>query len=186
MLYKKTDFEIQKPIDTKYVVHGTKFYKSGVFTENDFFEENAYVINLLHEQFKNHIESIDKIDLSKEIFAKKQGERKRIFTTETAAKEVEKLKEIDLHIHEIVENEQGLDAAAKLDIQLKTFEKELSNSLKTNTEKIVFIHGVGNGVLKAKIRGILDRDYSHLFYQDASFQKYKFGATLVYLKKIKK
>jgi len=73
-----------------------------------------------------------------------------------------------------------------LELQMRTFELELGKAVTDGLEKIVFIHGVGNGILKAKIRGTLDREYPQYFYQDASYQKYKFGATLVYLRKIYK
>ncbi|MFP4019887.1 MAG: Smr/MutS family protein [Bacteroidales bacterium] len=48
---------------------------------------------------------------------------------------------------------------------------------------MVFIHGVGNGRLRYELRKSLDKDYPDLDYQDASFQEYGYGATLVFLRK---
>ncbi|MBK8808503.1 MAG: Smr/MutS family protein [Bacteroidales bacterium] len=114
---------------------------------------------------------------SKEIDRTKLKERSR--------KEIQDMREttleVDLHIHELVENESGLEPNEKLEIQLNHFEERLNEAIKDKLRKVVFIHGVGNGVLKMKIRNILDRKYSKLRYQDASFEKYKFGATLVNL-----
>ena len=45
--------------------------------------------------------------------------------------------------------------------------------------KIVFIHGKGEGVLRAEIEKQLKSRYRHCEYQDASFQQYGFGATQV-------
>ena len=45
--------------------------------------------------------------------------------------------------------------------------------------KLVFIHGKGNGVLRNAIVAALKRDYKTCTFQDASFQEYGYGATLV-------
>jgi dsDNA-specific endonuclease/ATPase MutS2 len=50
-------------------------------------------------------------------------------------------------------------------------------------KKIVFIHGVGDGVLKNELRRELGRKYPKYPYQDASFREYGFGATMAILKK---
>jgi hypothetical protein len=49
-------------------------------------------------------------------------------------------------------------------------------------QKIVFIHGKGDGVLRKAIIDELKRKYSNCRYQDASFQEYGFGATMVTVK----
>ena len=49
-------------------------------------------------------------------------------------------------------------------------------------QKIVFIHGKGDGVLRKAIVDELKRKYSNCRYQDASFQEYGFGATMVTIK----
>ena len=46
-------------------------------------------------------------------------------------------------------------------------------------QKIVFSHGKGDGVLRIAWLGDLKRKYNTCRYQDASFQEYGFGATLV-------
>ena len=46
-------------------------------------------------------------------------------------------------------------------------------------KKIVFIHGVGNGVLKNEIRKALEKKYKWHTFQDASFKEYGYGATMV-------
>jgi hypothetical protein len=46
--------------------------------------------------------------------------------------------------------------------------------------RIVFIHGVGEGILKEEL-GYLLRRYDNLRYYDAEYQKYGLGATEVYI-----
>ena len=69
-----------------------------------------------------------------------------------------------------------------IEIQLGRFETALQTAVNANSNKIVFIHGVGNGRLKHELRKKLDRKYPDLKYQDASFKEYGYGATMVYLK----
>ena len=186
LLYKNTTFEYKKPIEIIHRLQTVKFYKPGVFVVNDFFEEDAYVIDVYRESKQVNKGELDIINLERLMSEKISADKSPELPINQTVGNEPILQEVDLHIHELIDSEQGLDAAAKLEIQLQTFEKELAKALQSKFEKIVFIHGVGNGVLKAKIRGILDRDFPYLFYQDASFQKYKFGATLVYLKRLRK
>ena len=51
-------------------------------------------------------------------------------------------------------------------------------------QKIVFIHGKGDGVLRKALLDELKRKYSTCRYQDASFQEYGFGATLVTIRQV--
>ena len=50
-------------------------------------------------------------------------------------------------------------------------------------QKIVFIHGKGEGVLRRAILDELRRKYPRCTVQDASFQEYGFGATQVTIHK---
>jgi len=46
-------------------------------------------------------------------------------------------------------------------------------------QKIVFIHGKGEGVLRKAVLALLKKEYPACELQDASFREYGFGATLV-------
>ena len=52
-------------------------------------------------------------------------------------------------------------------------------AIKKRIPKIVFIHGVGEGVLKSELH-FLFNNYPVKYY-DASYQKYGLGATEVYI-----
>lgn len=87
-------------------------------------------------------------------------------------------KEVDLHIEALIHNHKHLSNAQILEIQRQHFIKHLEEAILNNLSGIIFIHGVGNGVLKAEIRKILD-SYPCVEYCDASYSKYGFGATEV-------
>ena len=57
----------------------------------------------------------------------------------------------------------------------------METAIKNNAQKIVFIHGVGQGVLKLEISKELKSKYKKYRYQDASFREYGYGATMIYL-----
>ena len=69
-----------------------------------------------------------------------------------------------------------------LRLQLDAFEDALSRALATNMHEIVFIHGMGNGVLRKEIHRQLSRNKDIKFFEDARKEKFGFGATLVRLK----
>ena len=88
--------------------------------------------------------------------------------------------EIDLHIHELVDYYNNMSNSQMLEIQLRHFKLKLEQAIANNIKKVVFIHGVGEGVLKHEIRKILG-GYARLEYFDGSYSKYGFGATEVRL-----
>jgi len=55
----------------------------------------------------------------------------------------------------------------------------MEENLKNKGQKIVFIHGIGNGTLKHELRRQLNTRYKKHNFQDASFREYGFGATMV-------
>jgi hypothetical protein len=88
--------------------------------------------------------------------------------------------EIDLHIQHLVDEYKNLSNAEMLQVQLKKFRKEMDHAIKSHYHKIIFIHGVGNGILRTEILREL-RAYPGVRYTDAPFEKYGYGATEVIL-----
>jgi dsDNA-specific endonuclease/ATPase MutS2 len=92
------------------------------------------------------------------------------------------LVEIDLHIHELLEDTRGLSNHEMLEVQLGRFRNELETAIGNGTKRIVFIHGIGNGTLKQELRQELSTKYKKYYFQDASFKEYGYGATMVILR----
>ena len=85
--------------------------------------------------------------------------------------------EVDLHIEKLVKSKSGMSNADILNKQLDIAQHKVNFAIKNRIPKIVFIHGVGEGVLKEELVRLFRR-YS-LRFEDASYQKYGLGATEV-------
>lgn len=89
--------------------------------------------------------------------------------------------EFDLHIEKLVKNYKSLSNYDILTRQLDTAKYHIEFAIRNRIPKIVFIHGVGEGVLKSDLDSLLGR-YDNIIFQDANYQKYGQGATEVYFK----
>ncbi|MCW1953573.1 MAG: DNA mismatch repair protein MutS [Flavobacteriia bacterium] len=87
--------------------------------------------------------------------------------------------EVDLHIHQLTQT-KGLSNYEMLNIQLDTAERQLNFAIAKKIQKVVFIHGVGAGVLKEELAYLFKR-YQGIRHYDADYKKYGMGATEVYL-----
>ena len=90
--------------------------------------------------------------------------------------------EVDLHIDQLIDTTAGMSNADVLEYQLQKFNEVMSEHRQNKHQKIVFIHGKGDGVLKKAILSELKKKYPTCFHQDASFQEYGYGATMVTIK----
>ena len=88
--------------------------------------------------------------------------------------------EVDLHIHQLVKSTKGMNNFDMLNLQLDTARRQLEFAMRKRIQKVVFIHGVGEGVLKEELK-YLFKKYENLKFYDADFQKYGLGATEVYI-----
>lgn len=89
--------------------------------------------------------------------------------------------EFDLHIEKLVKNKGGLSNYDILTLQMETAKRHIEFAIKNRIPKIVFIHGVGEGILKAELDFLL-KHYDMISFQDGNYQKYGLGATEVYFK----
>lgn len=92
--------------------------------------------------------------------------------------------EFDLHIEKLAKNHRAMSNFDILNLQLETAKRHLDFAIRNRIPKIVFIHGVGEGILKAELDFLLGR-YDSISFQDANYQKYGVGATEIYFKQNK-
>ena len=61
------------------------------------------------------------------------------------------VEEVDLHLHAIVDSQAGLSPGVMLELQSAHFERMLQIGIRQRTKKMIFIHGIGQGVLRHQI-----------------------------------
>lgn len=179
IFFRSEPYDLKSPAFKVFTIVPNFFATQKYYISNDFFEQKAILMPVLEEN--PLAQAIEKIELSEieKVKLKKEKQDLNLGKTYESSKKQDLL-EIDLHVNELVDDTTGMDAKTMLDFQMKRFEEELLSAKKKQyVRKIVFIHGKGNGRLKLEIRSYLDRNGYR--YQDASFQKYGFGATMVIL-----
>lgn len=88
--------------------------------------------------------------------------------------------EVDLHIHHLVPSTKRMTNHDMLTLQLQTARKQLEFAIRKRIQRVVFIHGVGEGVLRTELEYLFGR-YDNVSFYDANYQKYGIGATEVYI-----
>jgi len=117
-------------------------------------------------------------DIDNQLLKEKMNEK--VKTKSTFSKEKnEVIFEVDLHINQLVKSSIAMDNFDMLNLQMDTARRKLEYAISKKISKIIFIHGVGEGVLKTELH-FLFKKYPVRFY-DASYQKYGMGATEVYI-----
>lgn len=86
--------------------------------------------------------------------------------------------ELDLHIEELVDSISGLNATDMILKQLSSLKHKFNAAKNQRVNRLIVIHGVGEGVLKNEIRSFLAKQEG-IEILDADFRKYGHGATLV-------
>ncbi|MDR1729927.1 MAG: DUF2027 domain-containing protein [Prevotellaceae bacterium] len=169
-------YSVKPAYDVRLKINPVKFYKLHSFAENDFFDEKAMLFGIVknNQPEEKNAEVIPE-DLSQIIMQKELKSPAKVFKK----RETPGVLEIDLHIHQLLDNLNGLTNADMLKYQLDKFNEVLHENAKRKGQKIVFIHGKGDGVLRNEILKQLKIKYPAYYSQDASFKEYGFGATMV-------
>ncbi|KJD36275.1 DNA mismatch repair protein MutS [Tamlana sedimentorum] len=112
--------------------------------------------------------------------AQKEEKKRKASPVKKGKAKFEPTMEVDLHIHQLVPSTRGMTNHDMLTLQLDTARRKLDFAIAKRIQKIVFIHGVGEGVLKLELEYLFGR-YDNVKYYDANYQKYGLGATEVYI-----
>jgi len=132
----------------------------------------------------NLMDSIRRINVD-EVVKEKEIPKPRSFVKEKKDKREIPAPEFDLHIEKLVPNKRGMSNYDILTLQAETAKRHIEFAIKNRIPKIVFIHGVGEGILKSELDFLLGR-YDNIAFQDGNYQKYGQGATEVFIKQSKK
>jgi dsDNA-specific endonuclease/ATPase MutS2 len=170
--------KLESPVVKSLRLNPVKFYRQNSYEKTKYFTQNAMVISLLETELETEVEKLTESEVAKVI---QEKDEPKVVVKRTVSPE---LVEIDLHIHELLEDTRGLSNHEMLEVQLGRFRNELETAIGNGTKRIVFIHGIGNGTLKQELRKELSTKYKKYYFQDASFKEYGYGATMVILKNV--
>ncbi len=162
--YKEDAFKYRKILNDKAIFVELKLKKDLIF--NPYASQDIKPVN---------------IDELKEKYSTEEKRKKtdvRIKTFLDKHKIDDKTAEVDLHINKLVDDASNKDSKELLKIQLDYFKRAIDQAQIERLKKIVFIHGVGEGVLKKEIENYLKTE-DGIQYYDASYSRYGMGATEV-------
>jgi dsDNA-specific endonuclease/ATPase MutS2 len=91
-------------------------------------------------------------------------------------RKADQIRVIDLHIHHLIDSTKGMSNYDMLNLQLETAKRFLDKAIENHVHYVVFVHGVGEGVLKMELHTLLRR-YDNLEFYEADYKTYGFGAT---------
>ena len=141
------------------------------FSESEIIKINSST-NLRQEAFSN--------TSAKEIISEKESYKKKRSIGLKPKERTQPAMEVDLHIHQLTNSTRGMTNHDMLTLQLDTAKRQLEFAIRKKIQRVVFIHGVGDGVLKLELQYLFGR-YDNVKYYDANLQKYGLGATEVYI-----
>ena len=147
------------------------------FRAKDFSTEQKELPNLKNKGWLVRLDDLVPVTIDaqklKESFFKSADEKKMV---EAPAKEV------DLHIEKLRDDHHFLEASEILQIQLTHFQNALDAAIVHHFDKMIFIHGSGNGTLRDKIHKLISKNPHIKTYMDARKEKFGYGATEVVFK----
>ncbi len=170
---------LHQAVSKKFKVSPVKFYKEKSFLPNVFFRKNAMVLQIAPNILTIGLDKLTDDDLQKVVKAKEGKAVDKAPKKNKAADIVE----VDLHIRELLDGTEGLSNHDILQVQLEKAETEMRAAINGHVKCIVFIHGLGQGVLKQEVTKMLKSKFPKYYFQDASFKEYGYGATMVILRK---
>ncbi|MBR2359198.1 MAG: DUF2027 domain-containing protein [Bacteroidaceae bacterium] len=186
--FKEDKGFLMKPaVSVELRIDTVKFYKLHTFRDSDFFEEPALLYDVVKDDAPVHQVFVDAVQLQDALLGKNKVDKEQVDklsrrngSPTQSGNSSTKIIEIDLHIHELLDNTNGMTNGEMLEYQLGVFRKTMDENRSRRGQKIVFIHGKGEGVLRRAIETELKSKYKGCCtFQDASFREYGFGATMV-------
>ena len=128
---------------------------------------------------------IEQSELAKTVVVSQHLAQKTTYKKGKKRSKIKKIKgeippmEVDLHIEKLVKSTRGMDNYDILSLQMDTAKHKIEFAIRNRIPRVVFIHGVGAGVLKTELKFLLN--HYNVQVSEASYQKYGMGATEVYI-----
>ena len=175
-------FAMKPAVNVEIRIDTVKFYKQHTFRQTDFFETPALMYDVVKNDLPAKQVYVSAEDLQDALMKKKTVEHPSAPRTIVKRGGKNEIIEVDLHIGELLDDTHGMSNREMLNYQLDKFREVMEQYKNKREQRIVFIHGKGDGVLRKALLDEMKRKYSACKTQDASFQEYGFGATMVTIK----
>ncbi|MFD1628416.1 DUF2027 domain-containing protein [Pseudopedobacter beijingensis] len=164
--YTSLNIKPLKPIITDFKFKAKDFADSK--KDIPFIKQQGWLVQLDEPELKIDVQKLKESFFNQPKTEKKQTEKPQ--------------REVDLHIEKLRADFQFLSKAEILEIQLKEFETKLDAAISHQFTDMIFIHGVGNGILKNHIHKTLGKHPQVRTFKDAYKEKFGYGATEVIFK----
>jgi hypothetical protein len=179
MFMKDAMPQVYMPVTTVFKIKPVRFTREDNYKQYGFVNGRAFVYQLSEirslKSLARHEEALKYGEDDNEPVQAKQVQPESFITRHKIAP---REAEVDLHIEAMVDDYKQLKPEEILSIQLAYFTKCLEAAFIDNYYKVTFIHGIGNGILKAAIKEKL-REYESIYFQQAPVAKYGMGAVEV-------
>ncbi|MGI6231445.1 MAG: DUF2027 domain-containing protein [Prevotella sp.] len=202
--YKRQQSYVRKEaIDVTLRIDPVKFFKIHTFTDSDFFDTPALLYPIVENDMPVRPLVVDTKTLKREMYAAAEDNSTLTGTSSDSRRStlvkryaddqrkggrkslhgqyrgLDDAVVVDLHAEQLLDTTAGMKPGEILNYQLKVFRETLDKYANKKGQKLIFIHGKGEGVLRQALVHELRYKYKSYTYQDASFQEYGYGATQV-------
>lgn len=171
-------FALKTPVSVEHRIDTTKFCKLHCFGDNLYFDTPVIALDIVRDDKPYSPVRFDPREMKHEMQRKAAADRRPVRRQVRKQPKLDII-EVDLHITELIDNTRGLSNADMLNVQIDEFRRVMDANLRNHGQRIVFIHGKGEGVLRQALLKELNHRYKGHDVQDASFREYGFGATQV-------
>lgn len=176
---KGAHFDTKNPAAIDMRFDPIRLIKLHSFRENIYYDEPALIIDLVKNDVPVRPLVVNPDDVVRAMTEKKAS----VAMNKPHVSKPKQLRpdiiEVDLHIGALLDTTVGMSNGDMLEVQMDTFRRVLAENKHNKGQRIVFIHGKGEGVLRRAILDELRAKYKTYTHQDASFREYGFGATMV-------
>ncbi|MFZ4706470.1 MAG: DUF2027 domain-containing protein [Bacteroidales bacterium] len=183
LFHKDETDKILKPVNESFKVKPVKFYKEESYIDSSIIDGKAIMVSLC-EISANSSPILD-ADYGKNTTIETNASYSKPLSTvvlidkhRVAGREAE----VDLHISALRDNYEGLSNHEILQIQVSYFDRSLESAILNNYAKVIYIHGIGNGILKASLINKL-KEYEDIEFRNAAFARYGNGAIEIIIHK---
>jgi Domain of unknown function (DUF2027) len=176
LFHKQRCNEVPPPFHADFSITGKKFYSEQNYRDSIYTAGKGIVVKIATISMETDEKNVRKpvshpsgheiVNSDDFILRHKTGDREA---------------EVDLHIQELVDDPASFEKVEILEYQKNYFVRCLESAIAGGFLKIIFIHGVGNGVLKEVLLDILKKQEGIEVF-DAPMQKYGVGAIEVHIR----